>query len=250
MAPSERAADTRPGAVLITGASRGIGAALAVRLAGPGRRLYLNHRDSAADAERAREAAAERGEAVVVRADVADRAAVAAMMAAVAAGGGALDVLVHGAAPPIVPQRVTALDWDRDVRPTVETTCRGLLHCVQEGLPLMRPGSRIVVLLSRALAGDPPARMGAYVVAKSALWGMTRVLAHELGPRGIVVLGVSPGMTGTSLLRHYDRRALEIMGHDLPRGRLASADEVAAAIADVLERPAAQVHGANVVLDA
>ena len=234
--------------VLITGGSRGIGAALVARLASAERRIYLNHRDSAAEAHAVQRAVADQGEVRVVQADIRDRASVAAMMRSVREAGDALDVLIHSAALPILPRRVQALDWAEHVQPQLEVASLGLLHCVQEGDDLLRRGARVVVLLSDALVHAPPVRMGAYLIAKGALWGLTRALAKELQPRGVTVTMVSPGMTDTSLLRHYPPRALEIIAQDLPLGRLATTAEVADAIARLLADPSQELHGANVVV--
>lgn len=228
--------------VLVTGASRGIGAALVGRLVRPGRRVYVNHRESADEAR----AIQSSGDVVVIQADLTDRSSVAAMMEQIRSDRGSLDVLVHNAAAPLVPRRVSKLDWAEDVQPQIDVACRGLLHCIQEAGPLLATGSRLVVMLTDALFHTPPVQMGAYLIAKGALWGLTRALAKELQSRQITVNSVSPGMTATELLRHYDPRALEIIAADLPRQRLATPEEVADVVAMVVDHAPDYLHGANI----
>ena len=231
--------------VLITGGSRGIGAALVGRLVRPGRRIYLNHRDSAKEA-RALEAA---GDVVVIQADLTDRSSVAAMMDHIRADHGSLNVLVHNAAAPLVPCRVSKLEWATDVQPQIDVACRGLLYCVQEAGPLLTSGGRLVVMLTDALFHTPPVQMGAYLIAKGALWGLTRALAKELHGRHIKVNSVSPGMTATDLLHHYDPRALEIIAADHPHRRLATPGEVADVVAMLVDHAPDYVHGANITVN-
>ncbi len=235
---------------LVTGASRGIGAAVARRLAGPQTVVCLNHRDSAAQAEAVRASIVQAGGAAAVfQADVADRESVQRMFGAIHDQFGQLDVLIHNAAPPLVPRPVLKLDWDRDVMPQLETAGRGFLHCVQSAAPLLTKSATIVVLLTDALFHKPMVQMGAYLAAKGCLLGLARAVAKEFQRKGVSVNFVSPGMTQTDLLRHYGERAVELLAQDHPLSRVATPEEVAEAVAVVALTPNAYLHGANITVN-
>jgi 3-oxoacyl-[acyl-carrier protein] reductase len=235
---------------LVTGGSRGIGAAVVRRLAAPGTLVFLNYCRSRDAAEQVRQDISRTGHGRVetVQADVTDPEAVRRMFEIAGAKTGRLDVLVHSAALPLVPKRLARCDWRCDVLPQLEVACAGFLNCIQAARPLLVSGSRIVVLLTDALFHTPPVQMGPYLAAKGALWGLVRAAAKELLPRGIFVNAVSPGMTKTELLRHYADRALEIIAQDHPLARLAEPDEVAAAVALLATGPG-YMSGANLVVN-
>jgi len=241
---------TTPQTFLVTGGSRGIGAAVVERLAAAGRLVFLNYRNSQAEAmevcERVRRAG---GRVEPVQADVADRAAVVRMIGKVGEASGRLDGFIHNAAAPLVPKRLMKLDWDSDVAPQLSAAGCGFLNCIQAAGPLLQEGSRVVVVLTDALFHKPPVRMGAYLAAKGALWGLVRAAAKELQAQGVVVNTVSPGMTRTSLWRNYGDRALEILAGDHPLKRLARPEEVAAAIEWLATGAPGYVHGSNLMVN-
>jgi 3-oxoacyl-[acyl-carrier protein] reductase len=140
------------------------------------------------------------------------------------------------------------LDWDADIIPQIDVAARGFLHCLQSAKPLLGEGSSVVVLLTDALFHKPPVQMGAYLAAKGALWGLMRAAAKELQPRGVRVNAVSPAMTKTELLRNYEERALEFMSQDHPLGRLATPEEIAAAV-EAIADGSPFLHGANLVVN-
>jgi 3-oxoacyl-[acyl-carrier protein] reductase len=236
---------------LVTGGSRGIGAAVVRTLATPERLVFLNYSKSEAQARAVCECVQQSGGGRVemVQADVSDRGAVSRMMETVAQDAGTLDILVHNASLPLVPKRILKLDWQCDVLPHLGVACAGFLNCMQAAKPLFRNGSRVVVLLTDALFHQPPVQMGAYLAAKGALWGMVRAAAKELLPLGVFVNAVSPGMTKTDLLQNYPDRALEIISHDHPLGRLARPGEVAAAVEFLATDKGAYMHGANLIVN-
>ena len=235
---------------LITGASRGIGAAAADRLAGRGYHVYLNYgsgrHEADAVAARINESG---GSAQALQADVADVESVAKMFEVIRERHGRLDLMVHNAAPPLEPKRLLDLDWDADVQPHVDVAARGFLHLLREGDSFLKTGSRVVVLLTDALYHTPPVQMGAYLAAKGALLGLVRAAAKELRGRGVSVNSISPGMVETGLLVNYHERALEIMAQDHPMKRLAMADEVAAVIEAIATGAGAYMSGANIIVN-
>lgn len=235
---------------LVTGASRGIGAAVVRRLAAPHRRVFLNHRDSSQAALALQRGAADAGGHVeIVQGDVAVVDDARSMVARAAAATGRLDVLVHCASAPLVPKRVIDLDWPTDVEPHMAVAVRGFLNCVQAASSVLQPGARIVVLLSDALFHTPPAQMGAYLIAKGALWGVTRAVAKELQSRQVRVYAVSPSMADTELLKAYGERTLEIIAAQHPTGRLAAPEEVAAVVGMLVEEAGSYMHGTNTIVN-
>ena len=87
------------------------------------------------------------------------------------------------------------------------------------------------MVLTDALFHKPMVQMGGYLAAKGALWGLARAVAKEFQRQGVAVNFVSPGMTRTDLLRHYGERAVELLAQEHPLGALATAEEIAAAVA-------------------
>jgi 3-oxoacyl-[acyl-carrier protein] reductase len=239
-----------PETCLVTGASRGIGAAVAARLARGGRAVYLNFREDVTAATALRdEIRASGGRAELLRADISEAAGAARMIQELRQTSSRLDALIHCASPPLDPKRVTKLGWEEDVLPQITVACRGFLNCVQAAKPLMARGGRIVVVLTDALFHTPPVQMGAYLAAKGALWGLARAAAKELQPQGIFVNAVSPSMTQTDLLRKYPERALEMAAQQHPMQRLACADEAAAVIEALVRDAGRYVNGANWIMN-
>jgi 3-oxoacyl-[acyl-carrier protein] reductase len=182
---------------LVTGASRGIGAAIAKRLAADGARVVVNYGKSRAAAE---EVVAEirkaGGEAVAVKADVGNPAEIPGLFAAAKQHFGGLDILVNNAAimerRPI--ERVDAEHIDRHF----QTNVRGYLLCIVEALKLLPRGGCIINLSSAITRMSYPGSV-VYSSTKGAIDMITQVLGAELGPRGIRVNTVSPGSTRTDM---------------------------------------------------
>lgn len=235
---------------LITGASRGIGAATARQMAGLGYHVFINYRSNHTDAAAlVRRIHENGGSAETTCADVTDKESVRTMFGVVSARCEKLDVLVHNAAIPLVPQRVLDLDWTRDVQPQIEVNAAGFLNVVQAANRLLASDSRVIVLLTDALFHTPPVQMGAYLAAKGALWGLVRAAAKELRSRGVRVNTVSPSMVDTQLLGNYPERAREIFAQDHPLGRLATDDEVAAVVTAIAMEAGSYLNGANIIVN-
>jgi 3-oxoacyl-[acyl-carrier protein] reductase len=217
--------------VLITGASRGIGAACARAFAERGDRVAVHYGARREAAEEV--AAALPGEGhVVVGADLADADAVRAMVDAAAEGLGGLDVLVNNAgvffAHPI--DESDYEEWQRAWAETLGVNLVGPANAAWCAVRHMGAGGRIVNVASRgAFRGEP--RSPAYGASKAGIIAMGQSLARALGPRGISVTSVAPGFVETEMAaeeltgtRGEERRA------ESPLGRVARPDEVAAAV--------------------
>jgi NAD(P)-dependent dehydrogenase (short-subunit alcohol dehydrogenase family) len=218
-------------AVLITGASRGIGRATAAAFAARGDRVAIHHRDSAALAEGLRRELPGSGH-LVIAADMADPAAVERLVNEAAAGLGGLDVLVNCAGRyayhPI--DEVSYADWQKEWRTTLEVNLLGAANACYCAVKHMKRGGRIVNVSSRgAFRGEP--RMPAYGASKAGLNALGQSLALALGARGIAVATVAPGFVETDMSNAELKspRGPEIRAQS-PFGRVALPEEVAAAI--------------------
>lgn len=252
-APRATGRDSSPKALsgrafLVTGGSRGIGAAIVESLAAAGFPVAVGFHKSEAEARAVVERAAEHGvSATAVHLDVSSGLVDGSALAQIEEQLGPIVGLVHAASPPIVYSELSTGSGDE--------LSTYLASYVQAGLALvrhMRPAvaagrwGRVIFLGTSYLLGPPPAKMGAYVTAKSALQGLVRSLAGELGPLGGTVNLVSPGLTPTDLSRDVSPRAQLAEAQRNPTRRLARVDDTAAVVAFVASEGAAYVNGAHI----
>ena len=214
---------------LVTGTSRGIGAAIALSLAEAGAAVAVNYRERAEDAEAvvARIEAAG-GRAVAVAADVSQAAAVKAMVEQVAASLGPIDILVNNAGVAMVRgvDDLTEDDFDR----TIAVNLKSAFLCTQAVLPAMRARKwgRIVNISSGAARGAGAIGVH-YNASKAGMEGLTRGYAARLVKEGITVNAVAPSLIETDMMRGRTDLA-----RNIPLGRMGQAAEVAQAVAMVL----------------
>jgi 3-oxoacyl-[acyl-carrier protein] reductase len=234
--------------VLVTGASRGIGAAIARGFAGAGDRVAVHYNSRRREAEAL--AASLPGDGhLVAGADLADPAAVQRMVAEVEDAFGPIEVLVNNAGV-VVPHPIDATtyeEWQRAWAHTIDVNLIGAANVTWCAVQRMPPGGRIVNVGSRgAFRGEP--RQPAYGASKAGLLALGQSIARALGPRGIAVTAVAPGFTETEMA------AGELAGEggrrrraESPLGRVATPEEVAAAILYLASPEAELASGA--VLD-
>jgi NAD(P)-dependent dehydrogenase (short-subunit alcohol dehydrogenase family) len=219
---------------LVTGAARGIGQAIADRLAANGSRVFYT--DVSADG--AREAAARTPGASALRLDVASVDEIQAAFAQVVAECGRLDVLVNNAGVNTMSHRVPIdefprSEWDRIL--AVDLT--GLYEVSRAAAKVMRTQRSGRIINIASIAGLVPLRLQcAYVAAKAGVVNLTRGMALELGPHGILVNGIAPGSTlseGTRQLFYGEggmyRESVQRMLDHVPLGRPGTPDEIAVA---------------------
>jgi len=183
---------------LVTGASRGIGAAIARRLAADGAKVAVNYSRSreAADAV-VRDIRDAGGEAIGVQADLSDAAQVAAMIEKTVQTFGRLDILINNAAVS-EPATLDEVNLERFAR-HFDLNVRGLLLATKEAVKHMPAGGRIINITS-GIVKVRAAGNGVYAGSKAAVEAITRCLSAELGPRGITINCVAPGITDTDML--------------------------------------------------
>ena len=216
---------------LVTGAGRNIGRAIALALADAGAKVAVNVRESRDEGQAVvDEIAARGGEAVLVAADVTQRADVDAMIAAISKRFRRLDILVNNAA---IRHEAAFADLPyADWRAAQAVCVDGAFHCTQAALPLLRNSRAGSVIHIGGLTAHTGASKRAHVVtAKAALGGLTRALAHELAAFGITVNCVSPGMVdtvrkGASATANPEHHA----DHQPLLGRRGRPDEIASAV--------------------
>jgi len=215
---------------IVTGGSRGIGAAIAERLAADGFAVVINYADSAADAEGlARKIAQAGGRAMTAQADVSDAAAVAQMFEAAERAFGGIDVLVNNAG--VMRLAVLADTEDGAFDSQIAINLKGTFNTLREAARRLRDGGRIVNL-SSSQAGILSPTYGIYAATKAAVEALTHVLAKELRGRNITVNAVAPGPTATRLF--LDGKSKELVDHLAklaPLERLGQPQDIAAAVA-------------------
>jgi 3-oxoacyl-[acyl-carrier protein] reductase len=227
---------------IVTGASRGLGRAIALRLAADGYAVVANYRESAEAAEAlVREIAAIGGRAVAVGADVAGAEGAENLFAATEAAFGGVDVLVNNAGLSITATIAEMEDavFDRHFAINV----RGVFNLLKRGATRLRQGGRIVNLSSTAVAANRPG-YGAYVASKAAVEALTRVFAGEMRGRSVTVNAVAPGLVGAGMfLATRTPVQLADMARLSPLERLAEPAEIAAVVAFLVSPQAAWVNG-------
>ncbi|MEV5829905.1 SDR family oxidoreductase [Spirillospora sp. NPDC052242] len=215
---------------VVSGGSRGIGRAIATKLAARGAAVVVGYQGAAAAAGEVVDAiAAAGGRAIAAQADVADEAAVAAMFDAAEEAFGGIDVVVNSAGRMSL-SPIADLDLD-ELDALHRTNIRGAFVMAREAARRVRGGGAIVNL-STSVVGLQFPGYGAYVASKGAVEAMTLVLARELRGRDVTVNAVAPGPTATDLfLEGKDEATIERLAQQPPLERLGTPDDIAEVVA-------------------
>lgn len=235
---------------LVTGGTRGLGEAIVRRFAAAGYDVAINGHYSLDAARTIADDVLGTGvEARVYPADVTDHGAVSSMISAVESDFGRLDVIVHGATPELASIPVVEMKYT-DIEPFTRTYLGGALSLVGCAAPGMRERGfgRLIFLGTSSLFGAPPAGFGAYIAAKSALFGLVKSLAIELGPYGITSNMVSPGLTTTDLTRGTSARTKELLARTIPVRRMTTVEDAANLVCFLAGDDASYLNGVNIPL--
>ena len=237
-------------AALVTGATRGIGRAIAHTLAREGAAVAVHyHSGEAAAHDIASEIREEGGNAFSVQADVSKHDDVQRMFEECGKQMGGIDILVNNARRLVKGRAFMEMNWEEDYEPQIQVMLKGAFHCCQAALPGMqeRGWGRIVNVLSTVL-GEKRARTNSYGSVKSALLYFSQNLAVEMGPYGITVNMVSPGLTETGRpILHSDDYQREYIDA-IPMKRLGRSEDVGGAVVFFCSDEAAYVTGVNMAV--
>ena len=225
---------------LVTGASRGIGAAIARRLAADGARVIGTATSAAGAAAIDAVLAGSGGRGAVL--DVVDQAAIDALLADVEAREGAIGILCNnaGITRDTLLLRMKPEDWDAVIDTDLASVYR-LSKGVLRGMMKARKGRIVNIASVVGLTGNPGQTN--YAAAKAGMIGFSKSLAREVGSRGITVNVVAPGFIDTDMTRALDEAQRNALEGQIPLGRLGSPDDVAAAVAFLASPAAAYVTG-------
>lgn len=227
---------------LVTGASRGIGQAIAIKLAASGIFVVATSTtESGADATVAA-IVAEGGSAEAVKLDVTNSAEVEALFKKVVAERGKLDILVNnaGITKDGLLMRMKESDWDT----VIDTNLKGSFNCLREVSKIMtkaRYGRVINITSVVGLMGN--AGQANYCASKAGLIGLTKSAARELAKRNITVNAVAPGFIETDMTAVLTEKGREAMLHNIPMERLGSVDDVAFAVSFLVSPQAGYITG-------
>jgi NAD(P)-dependent dehydrogenase (short-subunit alcohol dehydrogenase family) len=244
---------------LVTGASRGIGRAVAVRLAADGAHVAAGVRDEKAGAEVVAALRGAGGDGIAVVLDVTDPASVATAVERAARPQRRLDIVVNNAGisgvTPLGGDQRSDEQWAR----LIEVNLTGTWRVCRAAYPFLADGGRIVNL-SSVTGRFGVAKNGAYCASKHGVIGLTRALALELGPRRITVNAICPGWVDTDmgrtgigqmgkLLKVRDEEAFAMAGKMAPLGEVLKPEEIAALVAYLASDEARNVTGQAIVID-
>lgn len=216
-------------AAIVTGSSRGIGAAIAERLAQDGFGVVINYSGKAEPAEQLMaDIVAAGGRAIACKADVANAASVAALFDAAEEAFGGVDVLVNNAG--IMKLAPIADGDDALVDRHLAINLKGVVNTLREAAKHLGDGGR-VVNLSSSVVGLYQPTYGVYAATKAGVEALTHIFAKEMGARGITVNAVAPGPVATSLfLDGKDDKAIDAVVKMIPLGRLGEPKDIAAVV--------------------
>lgn len=252
-------ANARPRVAIVTGGAGGIGKAICQRLAADGFDVVVNYRSQA---DRAAQIVAEinavaiaetggsagtdkrHGRALAVQADISTETGAQALYQAAVKVFGAVSVLVNNASPRINPKPFGSTAW-ADVQQQIDVQVKGAFLMTSAVVTDMseRKWGRIVNITSQVLDGPPSVTWTGYAMAKGALQVFSNYMATELGPQGITVNCISPGMCETVLIGDIPEKAQLMIARQTPLRRLAKPSDVAAAVAYLVSDDAGFVTG-------
>lgn len=234
---------------LVTGASRGIGRAVALRLAGEGAAVAINYAGNAKAAEEVKAAIeAEGGKAILVQADVSNSESVDAMVKQVVDAFGGIDILVNnaGITRDGLLMRMKEEDWDA----VLNTNLKGVFLCTKAVSKLMmKKRSGKIVNMASVVGVNGNAGQANYSAAKAGVIGFTKTMAKELAARGINVNAIAPGYIETDMTAVLSDGVKEAMAKNIPLGRGGKPEDIANATLFLVSDCASYITGQVINVD-
>lgn len=234
---------------LVTGASRGIGRAIAVALAKEGASVAVNY---AGNSEKAGQVVSEikdmGSEAVAIQGDVTDADSVTAMVKNVTEQFGKIDILVNnaGITRDNLLIRMKEEDWDS----VINTNLKGVFLCTKAvSRPMMKQRQGRVINISSVVGVSGNAGQANYTAAKAGVIGLTKTSAKELAARGITVNAIAPGFIETDMTNELNEEVGEQMRKQIPLGRFGSPEDVAKTVVFLASEDSGYITGQTIQVD-
>ena len=228
---------------LVTGASRGIGKSIALLLASRGADIAINYAGNTEAAEKTKaEVEALGRKAILVKTDVADAEACAAMIDEVVKTFGRIDILVNnaGITRDGLLMRMKEADWDA----VLTTNLKSVFNCTKAAVKyMMKARSGCIVNISSVVGAMGNAGQANYAAAKAGILGFTKATAKEVAARGITVNAVAPGFIATDMTAVLTEKVVESLKAGIPMGRLGDPEDIAKAVAFLVSDEAAYITG-------
>ena len=234
---------------LVTGASRGIGRAVAIRLAKSGAKIAVNYAGNQAAAEEVKQIIEQNGgEAILVQADISNAESVDAMVAAVMEAFGRIDILVNnaGITRDTLLMRMKEADWNA----VIQTNLTGVFYVTKAVSKIMmkqRYGKIVNMSSVVGLMGN--AGQANYAAAKAGVIGFTKSMAKELAARNLTVNAIAPGFIATDMTAVLSDKVKEDLATKIPMGRLGEADDIASAVLFLVSDSANYITGQTLNVD-
>jgi len=234
---------------LITGASRGIGKAIALRLAKDGYDIAVNYNSNTEMAEKTAEEIRSLGvKAAVYKADTSKIDEVKAMFKDIRKEFGSLDVLVNNAG--VVDDAYLLMVGQESLEKSLAINIRGYINCAQQAaLRMAGAGKGVIINISSVSSVLAVEGQTVYSATKGAVNSMTATMAKELAPRGIRVNAVAPGFIGTDMLKSIPEDLAEKYVDHIPLKKFGSAEDVAGVVANLCSDDFSYMTGQVLVLD-
>jgi len=235
------------GCVIVTGSSRGIGAAIATHLCASGRSVIINCRDETAGKRLIDKIHAEGGDAHMIKSDITDENQIESMVQEALHKFGMISGLVNNAAPSIVEKAFNDLSWD-ECAAEFNAQVGAAYNCVQAVMPHMKANKNgsIVNIGSIVVDQSPPPSWMAYNLAKAGIHALTRNLAEILGPDGIRINTVAPGITDTAFITDVPEKSRLLTQMQTPLRRLADPADIAGTVSFLLSDDARHITGETI----
>jgi len=236
---------------LITGSSRGIGAEIAKKFAANGVFVVVNYPDSKDEAIKVIEQIkAQNGEAIAIKANVANEEEVENMVNEVISLKGKIDILVNNATRKLKLADITKLTWN-DFEDEINVGIRGTFNSTKAVLKSMieHKNGVIVNIISSACTGTPPPNFSAYVTSKMGLSGLSKCMAVDLAKHNIRVNMVSPGTVDTELTSFIPPIFKQKIAEETLTKRLTTKEDVANAVLFLVSDEGAQINGVDLLIN-